>query len=166
MGDTSRGMIPSSRRGPRARYRFRFNLRRSRDHTKRINRRAGIDRVNSTSAGGAAESSQRQAALRAAPGSSPKKHNRALKGRKERRQTCRSSDSLVLQFQHLPIFRLRGSLRPFRACRGLSDLIQGAARKAACLWLPSAAPPALVELTRRFALGALHKRKPLRPSTR
>ncbi|CAN5866078.1 hypothetical protein BH18ACI4_BH18ACI4_26030 [soil metagenome] len=34
---------------------------------------------------------------------------------------------------------------PFQGAFLLSDLIQGAARKAACPWLPSAAPPVLVE---------------------
>jgi len=79
MEDDSRGMIPSSRRGERAeaialicgaRGITRTDIAVERDPgSKRQSAcSGGCDRVNSTSAGGAAEGSQGQAAFRAATG--------------------------------------------------------------------------------------------------
>ena len=80
-------------------------------------------KCNSTSAVGAAEGSQGQAALRAAPGSGFKEHSHALKGRLNITEgVALACHHVTLKDSDIQIWRT--SLRPFRAVV-LEDLIQG-----------------------------------------
>ncbi len=76
--------------------------------------------IDSTSAGGAAEGSQGQAALRAAPGS-VRQHKRALKGRASITKHCANRIHSLYSF-YIHIFGLVSFFTPFQ---GIVDVTQG-----------------------------------------